>query len=508
MKEIVMKKIAILGKPNVGKSSLFNRLIKEQLAITSDVSGTTRDIKKSSFEISDVPVELIDTGGIDHTQGLFAKVSENSLKAGMEADLVLYMVDGVILPQDDDRGYLRQLQKAKKPIILVVNKVDNDKIKERAWDFASLGVDCMCFVSVHHNRGLSILLEEVFGKLHLALEQKLGASLKAQMQESELDCFLEEFLSSLDSEDMESKNTNSEQYISVGIIGRVNVGKSSLLNALLGKERSVVSEVAGTTIDPVDDEIEIDGRSIQFVDTAGIRRASKIWGIEKYALDRTNKALAKSHIVILVLDASAPFVELDEKISSLIPKHALGVIVVLNKWDKAHTDYKSIMKEFNHRFNFLSFAPVMTLSALNGRNIDRLKQKILKVYEGFAYRIPTSALNECIQYATSRHHIPSDHGKIVKIYYATQYATHPPQIALVSNRPESLHFSYKRYLVNILREKFDFEGVPIILSARSKNAKQEDENLQGELSLNRKKSQQDLRKRAIKGVKIRKPARG
>lgn len=487
MKEIVMKTIAILGKPNVGKSSLFNRLIKEQLAITSDVSGTTRDIKKSSFEISDVSVELIDTGGIEHTQGLFAKVSANSLRAGMEADLVLYMVDGTILPQDDDRGYLRQLQKAKKPIILVINKVDNDKIKERAWDFASLGVDCMCFISVHHNRGLSILLEEVFERLHLALEQKLGVSLKAQMQESELDYSLEEFLHSLDSESTESKDIESE-YIRVGIIGRVNVGKSSLLNALLGKERSVVSEVAGTTIDPVDDEIEIDGRNIQFVDTAGIRRASKIWGIEKYALDRTNKALAKSHIVILVLDASAPFVELDEKISSLIPKHALGVIIVLNKWDKAHTDYKSMMKEFKHRFSFLSFAPVMTLSALNGRNIDKLKQEILNVYERFAYRIPTSALNECIQYATSRHHIPSDHGKIVKIYYATQYATHPPQIALVSNRPESLHFSYKRYLVNILREKFDFEGVPIILSARSKNAKQEEENLQGELSLNRVKN--------------------
>lgn len=466
-----MKTIAILGKPNVGKSSLFNRLIKQHLAITSNVSGTTRDVKKAHFEISGVGVELVDTGGIEKAQGLFAKVSENSLKAGAEADLVLYMVDGSLLPQDDDIAYFRKIQRLNKPLILVVNKVDNDKIKQRAWDFSSFGATYMSFISVQHNRGLSLLLEEIFELLELANEQNLGAMLKSQIDDE--DESLEAFLDTLDSKEQEQ-----EECIAVGIIGRVNVGKSSLLNALLGKERSVVSEVAGTTIDPVDDESEILGQKVRFVDTAGIRRSSKILGIEKFALDRTNKALAQSHIAILVLDASEPFVELDEKISSLIPKHALGVIVVLNKWDKRHKEFKEIMAEFKHRFSFLSFAPVMTLSALNGRNIDKLKQEILKVYERFSYRIPTSVLNECVEKATKAHHIPSDHGKIVKIYYATQYATHPPQIALVSNRPQSLHFSYKRYIINVLREHFDFEGVPLLLSVRGKNAKAEEENVE------------------------------
>ena len=466
-----MKTIAILGKPNVGKSSLFNRLIKQHLAITSNVSGTTRDVKKAHFEISGVGVELVDTGGIEKAQGLFAKVSENSLKAGAEADLVLYMVDGSLLPQDDDIAYFRKIQRLNKPLILVVNKVDNDKIKQRAWDFSSFGATYMSFISVQHNRGLSLLLEEIFELLELANEQNLGAILKSQIDDE--DESLEEFLDMLDSKEQEQ-----EECIAVGIIGRVNVGKSSLLNALLGKERSVVSEVAGTTIDPVDDESEILGQKVRFVDTAGIRRSSKILGIEKFALDRTNKALTQSHIAILVLDASEPFVELDEKISSLIPKHALGVIVVLNKWDKRHKEFKEIMAEFKHRFSFLSFAPVMTLSALNGRNIDKLKQEILKVYERFSYRIPTSVLNECVEKATKTHHIPSDHGKIVKIYYATQYATHPPQIALVSNRPQSLHFSYKRYIINVLREHFDFQGVPLLLSVRGKNAKAEEENVE------------------------------
>lgn len=467
-----MKTIAILGKPNVGKSSLFNRLIKQHLAITSNVSGTTRDVKKACFEISGVSVELMDTGGIEKAQGLFAKVSENSLKAGVEADLVLYMVDGSLLPQDDDIAYFRKIQRLQKPLILVVNKVDNDKIKQRAWDFSSFGASYMNFISVQHNRGLSLLLEEMFELLDLAKEQNLSDMLKSQFESSlEADESLEEFLDTLDSKEQEQ-----ESCIAVGIIGRVNVGKSSLLNALLGRERSVVSEVAGTTIDPVDDESEILGQRVRFVDTAGIRRASKIWGIEKFALERTNKALSQSHIAILVLDASEPFVELDEKISSLIPKHALGVIVVLNKWDKRHKEFKEIMAEFKHRFGFLSFAPVMTLSALNGRNIEKLKSEILKVYERFSYRIPTSVLNECVEKATKAHHIPSDHGKIVKIYYATQYATHPPQIALVSNRPQSLHFSYKRYIINVLREHFDFEGVPLLLSVRGKNHKAEVEN--------------------------------
>ncbi|WP_300742489.1 ribosome biogenesis GTPase Der [uncultured Helicobacter sp.] len=468
-KDILMKSIAIVGKPNVGKSSLFNRLIKQQLAITSAISGTTRDVKKASFSISGVEVEIIDTGGLEKTQGLFAKVSEHSQKAALEADMILYMVDGSTIPQDDDIAYFRTLQKHKKPLMLVINKVDNDKIKQRAWDFNAFGTQDMCFISVQHNRGITSLLENIFDTLCLSKEQSVENQLREQFKQGEIDESLEEFLGIL-----QEPQSEVNESICVGIIGRVNVGKSSLLNALVGKERSVVSEVAGTTIDPVDDEMHIEGKSIRFVDTAGIRRAGKIEGIEKFALLRTNPILSQSHIAILVLDVSEPFVELDEKISSLIPKYALGVIIVLNKWDKKYASFEEIKRAFTHRFPFLSFAPVITLSALSGRNIDKLKMEILKVYERFCYRIPTSTLNDVIARAISAHHIPSDHGKLVKIYYATQYDIKPPRIALISNRPKSLHFSYKRYLINILREHFDFTGVPLYLSVKSKQEDKDD----------------------------------
>ena len=255
----------------------------------------------------------------------------------------------------------------------------------------------------------------------------------------------------------------------------MNVGKSSLLNALLGEERSVVSDVAGTTVDPVDEQKTIKGNVINFVDTAGIRRRGKIEGLEKFALQRTRALLEKTDIALLVLDVSKSFVELDEKIAGLIDEYRLGVIVVLNKWDIAHKDFKEILADFKMRFRFLEYAPILTISAKNGRHIQRLEEEILRVYQNFSMRIPTSKLNAIIKEATTRHPLPSDHGKIVKIYYAVQFETCPPQIALIMNRPKSLHFSYKRYLVNILREHFDFAGVRILLSARDKNALKEQE---------------------------------
>ena len=219
------------------------------------------------------------------------------------------------------------------------------------------------------------------------------------------------------------------------------------------------------------DEIEFEGKRLHFVDTAGIRKRGKIHSLEKFALDRTSKILDLADIAILVLDASEPLVELDEKISSLVQKHALGVIVVWNKWDIRHTDFKAMKEVFSRKFRFLEYAPFLTLSATNKRHITELKQKILEVYANYAMRIPTAKLNESIAAATKIHPIPSDHGKLVKIYYATQYATKPPQIALISNRPKSLHFSYKRFLVNRLRKEFGLSGTPIILTPRDKSQK-------------------------------------
>lgn len=482
-----MKSIAILGKPNVGKSSLFNRLCNHLDAITSDMSGTTRDVKKGVCLINDVPCVLLDTGGIDAKQNaesltdkkqkkhaykqaeLFRRVSEASIQAGLGADLVLYMVDGRGGIDDEDIQVLRKIQKHKR-VFLVLNKIDNDKIKEEAWEFQKLGVRELFFISVSHNRGLSILLSAISEALELTQETLIHDS----------DESLEEFLQSSQNISKEhtpkehgdsieyTESVSEERVIKVGIIGRVNVGKSSLLNALLGQERSMVSDIAGTTIDPVDERIMYAEHIFEFIDTAGIRRAGKIEGIEKYALDRTNKALDKSHIALLVLDASEGFVELDEKISALIPKHNLGIIIVLNKWDKARMEHQAMMQELRYKFRFLEYAPVVCVSALTKRNVSALKKQILAVWENFNRRIPTAELNTLILEATKRHHLPSDHGKIVKIYYATQFETRPPHISLVMNRPQSLHFSYKRYLVNALRASYEFGGVPILITPRDK----------------------------------------
>lgn len=452
--------IAIMGRPNAGKSSLFNRFCKSRIAITSEVAGTTRDVKKANILILDTPFLLLDTGGIDQSDSLFAKVSEHSHLAGENADLILYLVDGKMPPNEIDKKIFYSLQKKNPNVFLVVNKIDNEKEQEKAWEFAEFGTQNLFFISVSHNRGIGRLEDSI---VKLLKKDSLTWLFEGAESEESLEDFLE----------AEGVDSQSE-IINIGIIGRVNVGKSSLLNALLKQERSVVSEVAGTTIDPVDEMGEIEGRRVNFVDTAGIRRRGKIEGLEKFALNRTREVLKRTDIVILVLDASKPFVELDEKIAGLIDEFKLGVIVVLNKWDIAYKDYKAIIEDFRLRFKFLEYAPILTISAKNGRHIQKLEQEIVKVYQNFSSRIPTAKLNEIIKEATSRHPIPSDRGKIVKVYYATQFETKPPQIALIMNRPNSLHFSYKRYLVNFLREKFDFSGVRIIFIARGKNSFEEE----------------------------------
>ena len=614
-----MKTIAIIGRPNVGKSSLFNRLAKSRIAITSHIAGTTRDTNATHITLhNDQSVRIVDTGGIeDRSDELFSKVANKAKQAAKSADLIIYLVDGKQLPTQEDRKLFFTLHKAT-PTLLVVNKIDNDSQKELGYNFAEFGTREMYFISVSHNRGISILLRAIEAALFPVveeveqdMEEELLESLERGLSEGDFACELESqtynanaqilesqsgftkqaqplestfdknanadssnalssradspvphlssralpqqgvaihtqkvdssdeaFSSSLralaqdkawqstkstqvdssnaadstaaktmdchadfqsarnDSINADSSNALSSRAdspvphlssqgdeirdsspkaespqdpIQVGIIGRVNVGKSSLLNALVGYDRSVVSAQAGTTIDPVDEQITFESHTLRFVDTAGIRRKGKIESLEKFALDRTTKILEQADIAILVLDSSAPLVELDEKIFSLVQKHALGVIVVWNKWDIAHADFSSIRAEFLRRFRFLEYAPFLTLSALTGRHIKDLKHKILEVYNNYTSRIPTARLNATIEKALRTHPIPSDRGKLVKIYYATQYATKPPQIALISNRPKSLHFSYKRYLINCLRKEFGLSGTPILLAPRPKS---------------------------------------
>ncbi|EAH6491547.1 TPA: ribosome biogenesis GTPase Der [Campylobacter coli] len=460
-----MQSIILIGKPNVGKSSLFNRMARQRIAITSEISGTTRDTNKTEVFINSKKALLIDSGGLDESNELFKNVKKNTLKIAKQSDIILYLVDGKLSPDDEDRQFFHSLKKLGKPIALVINKVDNKKDEERSWEFANFGIKEIFNLSVTHNVGLDELYEW--------LEKFLHEEFLIPDEEENLEDFLEYYE---EGKEFQFKEVD-QNHIRVGIVGRVNVGKSSLLNALVKQERSVVSSIAGTTIDPVNESVVHKDKVIEFVDTAGIRKRGKIQGLERFALNRTEKILSHSQIALLVLDAHEGFNELDERIAGLVAKHYLGVIIVLNKWDKSEMDFDKTVKELRlDRFKFLAYAPVISVSALSGKRVHVLLDKILQIFENFTQKIQTSKLNILIENATRAHPLPHDYGKLVKIYYAVQYDLAPPKIALIMNRPKALHFSYKRYLQNQIRKEFNFEGVPLVIASRKKGSKENDES--------------------------------
>ena len=477
-----MKKVILLGRPNVGKSSLFNRLARARIAITSEVAGTTRDVNKTEINIDDRECLLIDSGGLDESSKLFAAVQKRSLAEANEADIIIFMVDGKLYADEIDKKLFYAINRLGKPTALVVNKVDGKRDEERAKDFISFGAKKLFEISVSHNSGTDELCEWIYSHLEPA---------KTSIDES-----IEDFLADFDESLLESDESNSRfksnidyenKAIKVGIIGRVNVGKSSLLNALVGQNRSVVSDIAGTTIDPVNEKISVnDGnkeREIEFVDTAGIRRRGKIEGIEKYALNRTQKMLENADIAVLVLDSAEGINELDERIAGLVCQFELGVIIVLNKWDLKAQEYQDFDKEFDRmsreirdRFKFLAYAPIISLSATSKKRVEKLKELICAVYKNYTIKLPTSRLNEVISAATKAHPIPREHGRAVRIYYAAQFDTAAPKIALVMNKPKCLHFSYLRYLQNQLRASFELGGTPVILVPRGRGKSKEENN--------------------------------
>ena len=459
-----MQKVILVGKPNVGKSSLFNRLARRRIAITSDVSGTTRDTNKAKIEVEGKECILIDSGGLDDSSELFKNVKAKTLAEAKNSDVILYMVDGKMMPDDEDRDIFYELSKLNLPIALVINKIDSKKDEQREWEFVSFGAKNSFGISVSHNTGVDEL------SIWLAKHLESKVQIKADTSD-DFDDFLENYNDEgelSDEIDYESKN------IRVGIIGRVNVGKSSLLNALVKESRAVVSDVAGTTIDPVNEIYEQDGRVFEFVDTAGIRKRGKIEGIERYALNRTEKILEETDVALLVLDSSEPLTELDERIAGIASKFELGVIIVLNKWDKSSEEFDELCKEIKDRFKFLSYAPIISVSALGGKRVHKIYPLIVEIYKNYTQKIQTSKLNEVIGEATKAHPLPRDKGRVVKIYYAVQFKTAPIMIALIMNRPKCLHFSYKRYLTNKLRESFSLAGVPIVLIPKKRGESDED----------------------------------
>jgi GTP-binding protein len=496
-----MQKLAIIGKPNVGKSSLFNRLLKQRDAITSEQAGTTRDVKKRVAVVVNKQVEILDTGGLDEGCELFDRIKEKSLEAAYKADIILYMVDGKSLPEEDDKKLFYELESMGKSVALVVNKIDNDKMQEKLWEYFEFGTNNIFGISVAHNRSLLPLLNwiaSVLPESAIVKDEEEQENEEADMMDgfdSFVDAYDDEDLNDDEVSDEDDEDDDGEmsgdlaemeeafrglvkEYepgdsdkMKVAIIGRVNVGKSSLLNALLGEERSVVSSVAGTTIDPIDETIEHEGKEITFIDTAGIRKRGKILGIEKYALMRTEEMLEKADIALFVLDASQPFMDLDEKIAGFVDKNRLACLIVLNKWDMApKEDYDKIIQEVRDRFKFLSYAPIITISAQSKQRVHKIFEMILKINENYSQRISTSKLNEVIQAAMRKHILPSINGMNIRLYFATQYDIRPPRIALIMNKPQGLHFSYRRYLTNQMRAQFDFEGTPVLFKAKAKNA--------------------------------------
>ena len=497
-----MKKIAIIGRPNVGKSSLFNRLVKKRDAITSEQAGTTRDVKRKTAVIINKEAQLLDTGGLDKGCELFDKIKEMSLKAAYKADIILYMVDGKGLPEEEDKKLFYELQAMGKEMALVVNKIDNDKMKEKLWEYYEFGTDAIFGISVAHNRNTVELLEWIADKLPDSdiIKEEADQEIEDEINIIEPELDDEEFFSQYnqdeeddgftywDEDEMDgmveddsifAQNDRIKEFdeddinhIKIAIIGRTNVGKSSLLNALLGEERSVVSSVAGTTIDPIDETVDYKDKQLTFVDTAGLRRRGKILGIEKYALMRTTEMLENANMALVVLDASEPFLDLDEKIAGLVDSNKLACVIVLNKWDISKREkHDKIIQEVRDRFKFLAYAPIITLSAKTHQRVDKLHDLILEINENYSQRITTSQLNDVLDKAMRRHQLPSMRGQIIRIYYATQYETRPPKIAIIMNKPKGLHFTYRRYLTNKLREAFNFTGTPLLFKAKKKGEK-------------------------------------
>lgn len=528
-----MKKILIIGRPNVGKSSLFNRLCGRRIAVISDFAGTTRDVNYNQIELYGREFLLVDSGGLDETNELFSAVKKRTLAEASEADILLFLVDGKLMPDEEDRRLFYSLLRLNKPTALVVNKIDGKRDKERSFEFANFGANQFFAISVSHNSGIDELSEwlcsleaptpsepqedfesfldnfDEYGEFQQARdESNLNLTL---VREAPLDETDENGVNESRVEEILTQFAN--RAIRIGIIGRVNVGKSSLLNALVSANRSVVSSVEGTTIDPVEESVSACGREFAFVDTAGIRKRGKIEGIERFALLRTQNILERSDIALLVLDASEELTELDERIAGLASKFELGVIIVLNKWDKvlanslATKDISALLpknatltpelkaaltpskedasllfdkkvKEIKDRFKFLAFAPVISVSATEKKRVAKIFTLAQKVYENYTQRLKTAKVNEVLQEAIKTHPIPSQKGRRVRVYYASQFGFAPPKIALVMNKSE-LHFSYKRYLANKFREAFELEGSPILFFERKRGERAEGAKAQG-----------------------------
>ncbi len=431
-----LPKVALIGRPNVGKSTIFNRIVGRKVSIIEDTPGVTRDRIYGQANYQDYRFSVIDTGGIDLSEETFNEEIKVQASLAIEnSDTILFIVDGKEGLTQNDLAIRDLLRKANKRIIVVINKIDSKAAHDHRYDFYELGFDEYIEVSAEQNMGFIELMDM------LVIDFK-----KQQVDEEE------------------------DTRLKLAVIGRPNVGKSSLVNALLNEDRVIVSDVAGTTRDAIDTVFTYEKEEYILIDTAGMRKKGKVSeSIEKYSLIRSLSAIDRCDICLIVINAEEGIIEHDKHIAGYAKDAGKGVIIVVNKWDTVENkDTKEYTKLIRSEFQFLSYAPVIFLSALTKKRIHTLMPEVLKVKENITREIKTSVLNEVIEEAYALNLPPSYKGKRLKIYFANQAGTKPPKFVFQVNNKGLIHFSYERYLENKLRENFDFDGTPIILKFKNK----------------------------------------
>lgn len=435
--------VAIVGRPNVGKSTLFNVLAGEKISIVQDTPGVTRDRIYADINWLDYNFTLIDTGGIEpESDNIILKSMREQAEIAIEtADVILFMTDVRQGMVDDDAKVADMLRRSKKPIVLVVNKVDSfEKFMPDVYEFYNLGLGDPHPISGSSRLGIGDMLDEVV----------------SHFNES-------------------AKDDTEGERPRIAIIGKPNVGKSSIINKLLGEDRVIVSDIAGTTRDAVDTEIVRNGREYVFIDTAGLRRKSKIKeDIERYSIIRTVSAVERCNVAVLVIDATEGITDQDAKIAGIAHDRGKGMIIAVNKWDAIEKNDKTIYKfteEIRNKLSYMPYAELLFISAQTGQRLPKLFETIDAVIENHSLRIATGVLNEIMSEAVAMQQPPSDKGKRLKLYYITQVSVKPPTFVIFVNDKELMHFSYTRYIENRIRESFGFRGTPLKFIIRERKEK-------------------------------------
>ncbi|EAD5654717.1 ribosome biogenesis GTPase Der [Listeria monocytogenes] len=430
--------VAIVGRPNVGKSTIFNRIVGERVSIVEDVPGVTRDRIYNSAEWLGKEFNIIDTGGIDLSDEPFLEQIRAQAEIAIdEADVIIFITNGREGVTDADEQVAKILYRSNKPIVLAINKVDNPEMRDQIYDFYSLGFGEPYPISGSHGLGLGDMLDAV--RAHFPKEEE------------------EEY---------------PEDTVKFSLIGRPNVGKSSILNALLGEDRVIVSDIAGTTRDAIDTTYTFDGQDYVMIDTAGMRKRGKVYeSTEKYSVLRAMRAIERSDVVLVVINAEEGIREQDKRIAGYAHDAGRAIIIVVNKWDAINKDEKTInvwTEDIREQFQFLSYAPIVFVSAKTKQRLNNLFPLINQVSDNHSLRVQSSMLNDVISDAVAMNPSPMDKGKRLKIFYTTQVAVKPPTFVVFVNDPELMHFSYERFLENRIREAFPFEGTPIRVIARKR----------------------------------------